>query len=188
MKICTRCNQGKPLSEFVKDKNKKGGYRNQCKECKKEDSSKYYDKVKTDESFISTRKKYRSLSTTKEYHKNYSREYYHIPEVKEKQKDYREMLEIKEKRNQTAIAHNYKKLYGITPEQKNDLIRGQDYKCLGCNKLFDLNDKFDICVDHCHSTGKIRGILCRKCNSILGFADDNQLTLKNLSDYLAKNI
>jgi hypothetical protein len=43
-----------------------------------------------------------------------------------------------------------------------------------------------ICLDHCHITGLPRGWLCSKCNTILGFADDNPERLRGLADYIEK--
>jgi hypothetical protein len=39
-------------------------------------------------------------------------------------------------------------------------------------------------VDHCHSTGVVRGILCKQCNSLLGYAYDNTSILKEAIVYL----
>jgi hypothetical protein len=39
-------------------------------------------------------------------------------------------------------------------------------------------------IDHCHKTGKVRGILCRKCNSALGFLGDNVQLLEDAIEYL----
>ena len=44
-----------------------------------------------------------------------------------------------------------------------------------------------LSVDHCHTTGKIRGLLCRKCNLGLGHLKDNVLHLKRAIDYLKDN-
>lgn len=46
----------------------------------------------------------------------------------------------------------------------------------------DLNKRFSI--DHCHKTDKIRGLLCTRCNSLIGFAKDNISTLQNSINYL----
>lgn len=41
-------------------------------------------------------------------------------------------------------------------------------------------------VDHCHTTGKVRGILCHHCNLMLGNAKDNTFVLSNAIKYLEK--
>jgi Recombination endonuclease VII len=41
-----------------------------------------------------------------------------------------------------------------------------------------------LCVDHCHRTGKVRGLLCRKCNSALGFSGDDPNLMQAGADYL----
>ena len=77
-----------------------------------------------------------------------------------------------------------KKNYGISIEERNQKQINQDNKCLICHKDFLLLNKKDIHVDHDHSTGKIRGILCKKCNSMIGLANDNILILSNAINYL----
>jgi hypothetical protein len=85
-----------------------------------------------------------------------------------------------EARATAARAERLKEKYGLTPEQVEAMIRAQSFQCRGCSR--DVTG--DQCVDHCHATGKIRGILCRKCNLALGHADDNPQTLRALADYL----
>ena len=43
-----------------------------------------------------------------------------------------------------------------------------------------------VCFDHCHDTGKFRGLLCHRCNTMLGLAKDNSQTLENAILYLKK--
>ena len=62
----------------------------------------------------------------------------------------------------------------------------EQIECEACTLPFK-NGK-DRHIDHDHSTGQIRGVLCRKCNVALGFVDDNTQKLKNLIKYLEKQI
>jgi hypothetical protein len=89
-----------------------------------------------------------------------------------------------QKRKIIVQKNNYKKRYGLTVEQKQDLIDGQDSKCAICKN--DLKDTHDVCVDHNHITGSIRGILCRKCNLGIGHLQDSIDILKSAVKYLKK--
>lgn len=71
-----------------------------------------------------------------------------------------------------------KSLYGITPEQFSLLLENQGGGCATCGGTSRLS------VDHDHRTGQVRGILCGRCNSILGFAKDSGETLAKLIFYL----
>lgn len=76
------------------------------------------------------------------------------------------------------------RLYGLTQEAYDALFASQGKRCAICK-----TDKFNgvgPCVDHDHLTGKVRGILCVSCNSILGHAKDNVFALKAAIDYLRK--
>lgn len=63
------------------------------------------------------------------------------------------------------------------------MLLEQDNKCAICG------DKLKAgvggrSIDHCHSTGKVRGILCMKCNTTLGMYKENIKTLKSMITYL----
>lgn len=87
-----------------------------------------------------------------------------------------------EKHKETYKRQNLKK-YGLTPEGKTGLCEKQNNKCKICLNNF-LNSR-DTHVDHDHTTGVIRGILCSSCNLLLGHAKDNKDILKSAIKYLA---
>jgi hypothetical protein len=78
-----------------------------------------------------------------------------------------------------------KKKYGITPEKYDKMLSEQDYKCYICHTHEDKLDR-SLAVDHCHKTGKVRGLLCGNCNRFLGQIDDNIDTAERLLNYLIK--
>jgi hypothetical protein len=80
--------------------------------------------------------------------------------------------------------YHYKQ-YGISLAIKQKLLENQGNKCAICKK--QLIKKFDICVDHCHKTKIIRGILCRKCNSALGQFGDSIQGLTKAIEYILHN-
>lgn len=76
-----------------------------------------------------------------------------------------------------------KNVYGITPEQYNELFEKQKGCCFAC-KTNHTDLKRGLLIDHCHTTGRIRGLLCDGCNKALGCIKDNPETLLNLINYL----
>ena len=82
-----------------------------------------------------------------------------------------------------------KKTYGISLDEYNELLSKQDGKCAICG--VDNNGKYRnksraLAVDHCHTTGKIRGLLCSDCNTGIGLLKDNVNFLQFAIKYLNK--
>ena len=75
-----------------------------------------------------------------------------------------------------------KKLYGITIEQFEALVQRQGGKCAICAGELDMG--FRTHVDHCHTTGVVRGLLCSPCNTSLGCFKDSVEILRRAIDYL----
>lgn len=71
--------------------------------------------------------------------------------------------------------------YGLTPEEHKILRKKQKNRCAVCRR------KAKLFVDHCHSSKKVRGLLCRHCNSALGFSRENPRILQKLIRYLRRN-
>lgn len=81
---------------------------------------------------------------------------------------------------------NLKFKYGITLAQRDAMLKSQDSKCAICS-TDDPGDYNGWCVDHCHTSSQVRGILCRHCNLLLGYARDNIDTLSKAISYLKAN-
>lgn len=77
--------------------------------------------------------------------------------------------------------YKYEK-YGITKKYFDNIQEAQLGKCAICNTSI-LQEGH---IDHCHTTGKVRGILCGKCNKGLGLFNDNVNYLTNAIKYLTK--
>lgn len=79
--------------------------------------------------------------------------------------------------------------YGVSKDKFLELMDKQNASCAICSHPFDLElgnrySDYYPCVDHCHSTGKIRGLLCRSCNLSIGYAKDDKETLLSAIKYL----
>jgi len=72
--------------------------------------------------------------------------------------------------------------YGLTQTDYLALRKKQGGKCAICGKK-----QWKLVVDHSHKTGKIRGLLCGRCNHLLGFAGDSVPTMKRAIRYLEKS-
>lgn len=79
------------------------------------------------------------------------------------------------------------KKYGITPEIYEQERIKQNYSCKLCGVHESTEKHKRLHVDHCHTSGKYRGLLCGPCNRALGLLKDNTKTLKNAIQYLNEN-
>jgi hypothetical protein len=77
--------------------------------------------------------------------------------------------------------------YGISIAEYDQMLSNQNGVCAICKEYnVDRATHKRMPVDHCHTTGKVRGILCNRCNLILGKAKDNIELLTNAIHYLSK--
>lgn len=74
---------------------------------------------------------------------------------------------------------SYKRLYGITAQQYQDMYESQEGKCSICKNKFDL-----LCVDHNHQTNKVRSLLCNDCNYNLGRYKEDKSIFQRFIDYI----
>lgn len=71
-----------------------------------------------------------------------------------------------------ARRHNLKANYGLTPEDYEAMVLAQNNKCAICDsEHLSAYGRFHI--DHCHTTGKVRGLLCTRCNTGIGMLGDS---------------
>jgi hypothetical protein len=82
--------------------------------------------------------------------------------------------------------HRLKKRYGLTEQQFDELLKNCDGKCKGCRRMF--SDKLKPHVDHDHKTGRVRGLLCFSCNTILGLAKDDPYILQRLISFMGGEV
>jgi hypothetical protein len=73
----------------------------------------------------------------------------------------------------------YQKVYGMSVADYDAMLQRQRGVCAICGKSNQA-----LCVDHCHACGKVRGLLCAKCNSALGFCNDDPAHLLAAISYL----
>lgn len=92
-----------------------------------------------------------------------------------------------ESRKDLYKERHLQKTYGISLEEMLGMLEDQKYLCKICST--DLNKQLpkNIHIDHNHTTGKIRGVLCGNCNKCLGLFKDDVNILKSAIKYLEIN-
>lgn len=78
--------------------------------------------------------------------------------------------------------HRIKRVYGITEREYKALYASQGGVCAICG--LPAKDKQPLYIDHCHDTGKVRGLLCSSCNSGIGYFKDDLDLIASASSYL----
>jgi hypothetical protein len=94
-------------------------------------------------------------------------EYEHKPEVKAKQ-----------------FAAMLKRQYHLTVEQFESMKKTQNNLCLICKQPEQHKTKKNLSIDHCHKTAVVRGLLCHRCNVVLGLVKEDFEVIENLKKYL----
>ena len=90
------------------------------------------------------------------------------------------------KGKQNNRKQHLKNTYGLSPDEFEEMLVTQGNRCWICHRQFTGTNSSTLsaCVDHCHGTGKIRGLLCRSCNGALGGFRDNPALLTRAIAYL----
>lgn len=160
-KRCTRCGIERPSARFYPNHLVKDGLTGSCKDCLSElwKTSHYREKVRRD------RQKYKI--NIQKGHKQYIEKLLQTPEGR-----------------RTYLSYRLKCKYGITADDYERMLEEQSYVCAICER--EPANSTGLFVDHCHATGRIRGLLCAACNLVLGRWEDNPLCAENALAYLLK--
>ena len=123
-----------------------------------------------------------SIRNAERYAKNKEKILGYKKKHREKYRD-RYIERAREKRaSATEKPFDYlKRDYGLTKESYLEMLKSQNGVCaICCNP----EKKRRLAVDHCHNTGKIRGLLCTRCNTSIGRFNDDVELLQKAIDYL----
>lgn len=94
-------------------------------------------------------------------------------------------LQHRDKVRTASRKYMLKWTYGLSEEQYQLLLASQGYRCAVCRSLTPQNKRTNFfTVDHDHKTGRVRGLLCTKCNTALGNVDDDIKILQAAITYL----
>lgn len=93
--------------------------------------------------------------------------------------------EVKKRYYEKHREWQYKRNYGICTREYNQMLKEQGEKCWACGEK---SGGKKLHVDHCHTTGKVRKLLCTNCNTAFGLLKENINTMTNLINLAKGNI
>ena len=179
-KVCSRCSELKPFSAFNKTVGSKY-WRAYCKPCARTYTRKTVEKYKE----RNTANPPPAVGLKRCYRCKFEKEKALFDRMASAPDGF--TGKCKECAKSTAKPYREGHLnrnYGITEQTYLDMLAKQNHVCAVCFRT-ETRKKFKLlAVDHDHMTGKIRGLLCHKCNVVLGLVDDNKETLIALINYL----
>lgn len=156
MKYCYKCKEHKDLKEFSMDRHKNDGLSKLCRGCCAEKAKIYYKKnrkrlILESVKWGQNHPERRRLATTR-YYENHRDRYYRWNRIRKLRS------------------------YGMSEAEYRDLLKEQKMACAICKTKAPGKKRKEFSVDHDHSTGKVRGLLCNRCNKSIGaFNDDPKL-------------
>lgn len=187
-KICSKCNLQKNLSDFSQSNYYRDGYRGQCKNCRSLMGRSY--KTRALANAPDGHKKCSACGTVKpisSFSKHGTGRDRRRGQCRECRSSYNKLHHNRYKtrrpkpRYLTKRNQRLRKQYGITHADYVGLLASQGGGCALCG--FKPTDK-PLCVDHCHDSGRIRGILCRACNRALALFGDNETGIRRILAYV----
>jgi Recombination endonuclease VII len=155
LKWCPACEQLLPVAEFQRSSRTWDGLYGRCRTCNATIAGAWYAERRQDEQWRE-RKNQRQVA--------------------------RRAAQDAEKLARDNKRYNLKQLYGLTLAQFEAMLVTQMHRCAICHRSFA--SSLDAHVDHDHSTGFVRGLLCTSCNNGLGRFRDDAAVLRRAADYL----
>ncbi|MEH0632503.1 MULTISPECIES: endonuclease domain-containing protein [Streptomyces] len=178
-KRCGRCGRVLPVTAFAKDRNRSDGLQVRCRECVAEYSATHYRRrreamgkpVREKVDVPAGHKLCRTCGEVKphsEWHRNATAS---------------DGLSTRCKACRAVQGRqgHLKRQYGITEVERDELIASQGGVCCICLAALPVH------VDHCHETGRVRGVLCFSCNAALGQFKDRPDVIRRAATYVEGN-
>jgi len=146
-----------------------------CLYCEKD-----YNKIRDWQKFCTT-----SCSDKHRYKYSKGRKDSIIEQQKKNKEKIKNQVRDNPNRKQTYWKTKLKINFGITPEIYIEMYESQEGLCKICKNKIEFIHR-NTHVDHCHSTGKVRGLLCHHCNLGLGHFKDSIKALSSAINYLGE--
>ena len=166
MKVCSKCRRAQDRSHFGKLSRSPDGLHPRCRDCVNAARRAY----------VADRPEYQEKM--RERCRRWHAENVDVARAKAKAHYHGN----KDRHRNTRLLRKY----GISLVEYDALFVAQGGRCAICGRERPTRGDQMLHVDHCHRTGKVRGLLCSPCNTVLGFLEDNNpLALQAAVAYLA---
>lgn len=164
MKTCKHCKADKPLDDFYADTAGRDGHRPECKACTAARRKRWYAANRERE--IDRVRRWASDNPER---------------VRARAAEYK----ATGRKAQSDRRSYLKRKYGVTPEWYDETLAAQGGGCAICGR--PQRDDISLHVDHDHTSGALRRLLCFPCNNLLGDANDDAARLRSAADYLDRH-
>lgn len=186
MKACAICKVVKPLDDFAKNNRRADGRGSYCKPCAREK----YHRPAAERNRSVERPVVGTQACIDCGEEKVVEEFYWRSDAGRFQSWCKVCKRLRDKayRDDDPLAYRDKVMrrkYGIALAEFNALLAAQGDGCAICTEAVN-PDANSLAVDHCHATGKVRGVLCGRCNKALGLFRDDPALLKRAVIYLGK--
>lgn len=178
MKTCSQCKKIKKNSCFNKLSRNTDGLNSKCKDCRAKDTLGYRERkreelrVKAANNRLENPEKVK-VAKSAYYQKNKIKLQKKTREWRKNNPGYKPSVES---RKNTIL----KVRFGITLDDYNVMLNSQNGVCAICGGI----GAKSLHVDHCHTSGKIRGLLCFRCNNAIGQFDESEVIMFAAISYL----
>lgn len=162
MKKCTLCEVEKAEDAFYVKDRRTGRLASRCKDCNREESRGYY---RANKEVVKKR----------------------VWEYQKANPDVNARSRARRKANGKRRLSDVRK-YGLSGEQYEALLERAGGICEICGRIPSEVSSKGACVDHCHDSNKVRGILCHPCNAALGNFRDEPDVLRAAIAYLERSV
>ena len=174
-KTCHVCKEEKLITEFHRNRTARDGLAKRCKPCSKVIMAAQYAK---DPSKWRARERLYAAENPEK-----------VKEARRRKTEYMQQYAAENPETMAVIWHRKKcKKYGLTTEQFDAMVLSQGGLCAICGEAGNIRNgqTIRLHIDHCHTTGKVRALLCFQCNSMLGMSRDSTKNLNSAIEYLKR--
>jgi hypothetical protein len=184
IKTCTKCKDAKPEGDFYKQKKSPDGFHAHCKSCRSEYDRRLRETAEDRRPLVESKKCKHcgEIKPSRMFACNATCVDRLYPYCRACQR-----LRDKERWKKSAKEASRLRQFGLTPGAYDRMYEDQCGLCWICQQEETCSDGRSLAVDHCHATGKVRGLLCSKCNRAIGSFGDDPDVIARAAEYLRRN-